>query len=128
MTNVVFSGSTPPTPISGVPNTSASAITSPPSSTEGINTHTDIYGTGADPNIITLGPKVGGHPGWEPYSNKTSMEFELDHGVPILAPIDMVLVGFDNRSAKYRIRSNGRKQTPYNDLELCFESARIGQV
>ena len=82
-----------------------------------------MYGTGADPNIITLGPKVGGRPGWEPYSNKTSMEFELNHGVPVLAPIDMVLVGFKNRSAKIRIRSDGSKKAPYNDLELAFESA-----
>ena len=81
-----------------------------------------MYGTGADPNIITLGPKVGGHPGWEPYSNKTSMEFELKHGVPILAPIDMVLVGFKNGSAEYRIRSDGQQQAPYNDLLLYFES------
>jgi hypothetical protein len=115
--------SSTPTPIPGIPNTSASAITSPPTSMEGINTHTEMYGTGADPTIITLGPKVGGQPGWEPYPNKTSMEFELDHGVPILAPIDMVLVGFGNRSAQYRIRSDGQKQAPYNDLELCFESA-----
>jgi len=50
------------------------------------------------------------------------MEFELNHGTPILAPIDMVLVGFSNRSANYRIQS-GQKQTPYNDLLLCFESA-----
>ena len=111
-----------PTPVQGVPLTSASAITSPPSSMEGINTHTEMYGTGADPNIITLGPKVGGHPGWEPYSNKTSMEFELKHGVPILAPIDMVLVGFKNGSAEYRIRSDGQQQAPYNDLLLYFES------
>jgi hypothetical protein len=89
---------------------------------EGINTHTEMYGTGADPNIITLGPKVGGHPGWEPYSNKTSMEFELKHGVPILAPIDMVLVGFNNGSAEYRIRSDGQQQAPYNGLLLYFES------
>ena len=112
-------GTTAPT--EGVPLTSASAITSPPSSMEGINTHTEMYGTGADPNIITLGPKVGGHPGWEPYSNKTSMEFELNHGVPVLAPIDMVLVGFQNRNAAYRIRS-GQKTSPYNDLHLYFES------
>ena len=111
-----------PTPILGVPDTSASAITSPPPSMEGINTHTQVYGTGADPNMITLGPKVGGHPGWEPYPDKTSMEFELNHGTPVLAPIDMVLVGFNNRNANYRIQS-GQKQTPYNDLELWFESA-----
>jgi hypothetical protein len=90
---------------------------------EGINTHTEMYGTGADPNIITLGPKDGGHPGWEPYSNKTSMEFELNHGVPVLAPIDMVLIGFQNRSAEYRIRADGQKEAPYNDLLLYFESA-----
>jgi len=89
---------------------------------EGINTHTQVYGTGADPNMITLGPKVGGHPGWEPYPDKTSMEFELNHGTPVLAPIDMVLVGFKNRNANYRIQE-GQKQTPYNDLELWFESA-----
>ena len=115
-----------PTPVQGVPLTSASAITSPPSSMEGINTHTEMYGTGADPNIITLGPKVGGHPGWEPYSNKTSMEFELNLGAPVLAPVDMVLVGFKNGSAEYRIRSDGQQQviriSPYNDVLLYFES------
>ena len=58
-----------------VPLTSASAITSPPPSMVGINTHTDMYGTGADPDIITLGPKFGGQPDWKPYANKTSMEF-----------------------------------------------------
>jgi hypothetical protein len=89
---------------------------------EGINTHTEMYGTGADPNVITLGPKVGGQPGWEPYTNKTSMEFELNHGVPVLAPADMMLVGFKNQSVKYRIRSDGERQAPYNDLELYFES------
>ena len=51
------------TPIRDVPDTSASAITSPPLSMDGINTHTQIYGTDADPNRITLGPKVGNHPG-----------------------------------------------------------------
>ena len=106
-----------------MPDTSASAITSPPINMEGINTHTEMYGTGADPNIITLGPKIGGHPDWEPYSNKTSMEFEIDHGVPVLAPIDMVLVGFKNGSAEYRVRLDGQKDTPYNDLLLYFESA-----
>ncbi len=107
-----------PTPVQ-----STSAITSPPPSMEGINTHTEMYGTGADSNIITLGPKVGGQPGWEPYPNKTSMDFELNHGKPVLAPIDMVVVGFDNRNAKYQTSSDEEQQTPFNDLELCFESA-----
>lgn len=112
-----------PIDVPGVPESSASAITSPPSSMEGINTHTHVFGTGADPKMITLGPKLGGHPRWEPYSNKTSMEFELDPETPVLAPIDMILVGFNNRNAEYRIRSDGSRQAPYNDLELCFESA-----
>jgi hypothetical protein len=109
-------------PESDVPDTSASAITSPPPSMEGINNHTQVFGTDADPNIITLGPKLDTNPDWPPYPNKISMEFEVDHGTPILAPVDMVLVGFSNRNASYRIQS-GQKQTPYNDLMLCFESA-----
>ncbi|MBT7914559.1 hypothetical protein HN588_11705 [Candidatus Bathyarchaeota archaeon] len=110
-------------PMSGVPVTSASAITSPPPSMEGINTHTELYGTGADPDIITLGPKTGGCTDCPPYPEKTSMEFELGHGVPVLAPIDMVLIGFSNRNAKYRTGLDGEVQSPYNDLELTFESA-----
>ena len=103
---------------------------------EGINIHTEMYGTGADPNIITLGPKVGGHPDSNPYSNKTSMEFELKHGVPVLAPIDMVFIGFKNSNAEYKIRlvdgssanqlPDGQNKiyiAPFNDLELCFESS-----
>ena len=112
---------TTPLPVRGVPVTSASAITSPPLSMDGINTHTQIYGTDADPNMITLGPKVGGHPGWPAYPTKISMEFELVHATPILAPLDMVFVGFSDTSADYRIQ-DGLKQSPYNDLKLCFES------
>ena len=88
----------------------------------GINTHTEVYGTGADPDMITLGPKLGSHPEWPAYAGKHGMEFELKHGTPILAPIDMVLVGFRDNSASYRIR-DGQKQTPYDDLGLYFESA-----
>ena len=104
---------------------------------EGINTHTEMYGTGADPNIITLGPKVGGHPNLTPYTYKTSLNFQqVKHGAPLLAPIDMVFIGFKNRNAKYRIKlidGNSANQlpdgqnkvyiTPFNDLELCFESS-----
>ena len=109
------------TPIRDVPDTSASAITSPPLSMDGINTHTQIYGTDADPNMITLGPKVGNHPGWPAYPTKMGMEFELGNATPILAPLDMVFVGFSDTSADYRIQ-DGVKQSPYNDLKLCFES------
>ena len=108
--------------IFGVPESSASAITSPPSSLDGINTHSYVFGTDADPDMITLGPKVGSHPEWPIYAGKTSMEFELENGEPVLAPIDMVLIGFDNRNAMYRIREDGERQEPFNDLELCFES------
>ncbi len=118
-----FTPTLPPPPAPGVPESSSSAITSPPTSNEGINSQTEFYGTNADPNIITLGPKIGGPQGGEPYPNKTSMEFELNHGTPVLAPIDMVLVGFDNRTADYRTNPEGERQSPFDDLELCFESA-----
>jgi len=110
------------TSVQGVPVTSASAITSPPPSMVGINTHTEVYGTDADPNIITLGPKLGSHPNYKTYPGKRGMEFELKHGTPLLAPIDMVLIGFSDASANYRIQE-GQKNTPYNDLMLWFESA-----
>lgn len=109
-------------PVYGVPETSASAITSPPSSMEGINTHTEYYGTGADPDMITLGPKTGGCEGCPPYEGKTSMEFEVPRGTPVLAPIDMVFIGYNNRNAEYRIRDDGEVQSPYDDLELSFRS------
>ncbi len=105
-----------------VPNTSACAITSPPLRMEGINTHPEVYGTGADPDIITLGPKLGAHPDWQPYTNKLGMEFELKPGTPVLAPIDMVLVGVNNKGAAYRI-VDGEKVSPFDDLTLYFESA-----
>ena len=110
-----------PTPVRGVPATSASAITSPPPSMVGINTHTEVYGTGGDPGMITLGPKVGGQPGVTPYSGKHSMAWELKiHGTPVLAPLDMILVGFQNDNF-YQIQ-NGQKILN-SGLSLFFESA-----
>ena len=88
----------------------------------GINTHTEVYGADADPNIITLGPKLGPNPDRTTYPGKRGMEFNLKHGTPVLAPIDMVLVGFRDGSANYRIQA-GQKKTPYDDLGLYFESA-----
>ena len=88
-----------PTPIYAVPAASACAITSPPASMAGINSHTEYDGTGADPNIITLGPKVGGRPGFPTYEHKPGMSFEAyNRGSPVLAPFDMVLVGFRDSS------------------------------
>src|SRR4030043_97697 len=119
-----ISAPTPTTiPIRGVPKTSASAITSPPPSMDGINTHTELYGTGADPDIITLGPKVGGHPGWEPYKHKCGMSFEAyNRGSPVLAPFDMVLVGFRDTSNSYQIVPGGTFAHA-DDVKLFFESA-----
>jgi len=110
-------------PVRGVPGSSASAITSPPPSMEGINSHPEVIGTGADPSIVTLGPEEGGCQGCPPYPDKSSLDFELERGTPVLAPVDMVLVGFDNRNAVRRVRSDGEVQSPYDDLELVFESA-----
>ena len=110
-------------PVLGVPEKSASAVTSPPPTMEGINIHPEVIGTGADPDIVTLGPEEGGCPGCPPYPDKTSLDFEVPHGTPVLAPVDMVLVGFDNRNAVRRVRSDGEVQSPYDDLELVFESA-----
>jgi hypothetical protein len=112
-----------PTPIYAVPATSASAVTSPPTSMAGINTHTELYSTGPDPDMITLGPKITIPPPEKPaYATHHGMVFELRRGAPLLAPIDMVLVGFSDTTAEYRIQE-GQKQTPYYDLSLFFESA-----
>lgn len=108
-------------PVEAVPETSACAITQPPPDMEGIDTHTDVFGTPADPDMISLGPKTGLRP-WPPYQGKTSVEFELEHGKPVLAPIDMVFVGFKNRNAERRTLASGEVQSPYDDLMLCFES------
>jgi len=71
--------------------------------------------------MITLGPKVGGQPGVTPYAGKHSMSFEVyRHGTPVLAPIDMVLVGFQNDNT-YQIQ-NGQKVLN-SGLQLFFESA-----
>ena len=108
--------------IPGVPKTSASAITSPPSSMEGINTHTEVYGQDADPNMITLGPKLGIPPEKTGYATHFGTVFELKiHGTPVIAPIDMVLVGFQNNSS-YRI-TDGQNIVRTDDLVLFFESA-----
>ncbi len=114
---------TTPTPIHGIPTTSACAVTAPPASMVGINTYLGTYTSGqADPNLITLGPKFGYFPNAPYYTSKKGTEFELAHGTPVLAPIDMEFIGFSDSSADYRIQ-NGVTQTPYDDLLLCFESA-----
>lgn len=109
--------------IRGIPDTSASAITSAPPSMEGINTHTELYGTGADPTIITLGPKVGGQPGWDPYQHKPGMSFEAySRSSPVLAPFDMILVGFRDTSTSSQIGPGGTSAHS-DDVKLFFKSA-----
>jgi hypothetical protein len=108
-----------PTPIRDVPKTSASAITSPPLSMEGINTHSEYDGTGADPNIITLGPKLASKP-WTAYEHKPGMSFEAyKRGSPVLAPFDMVLVGFRDTSTQI---VSGETSAHSDDVKLFFES------
>lgn len=86
---------------------------------DGINSQTQFYGSGADPEIITLGPKDAGPQVSKPYLGQLSLVFEVHDKTPILAPLDIELIGFKNRNAKLR---NGQPYTPYNDLELCFKS------
>jgi hypothetical protein len=79
------------------------------------------FGTHADPAMITLGPKSGGLPGYDPYPGKTSMNIKMPDETPVLAPTDMTLIGFTNRNAQYR-DDGGQLLTPFDDLELCFQS------
>ena len=117
--------------LNSVPSSSASAITTPPTDSEGINSlHATLrqeegqirFGTHADPNVVTLGPVSGGSPSYPPYSGKNSMNIKMPERTPVLAPTDMTMVGYTNRSAEYR-DDTGDHQSPFDDLELCFESA-----
>lgn len=113
-----------PESIPTIPATSASAITSPPSSMEGINNHTELYSsTGADQNLITLGPKVDSYSKKTPYLGKRGFEFELESKAPLLAPLDMTLIGFQNNSVKEGTGADGKTYSPFNDVALYFESA-----
>ncbi|MHC1771311.1 MAG: formylglycine-generating enzyme family protein [Flexilinea sp.] len=101
------------------PKTNASAITSPPSNMDGINDQIALYGTGADPNTITLVPTNGGRPGWQPYAGKNSMEFEVPYQTPILAPMDIEFIGYKNENFE---QIPGKSGPGIDDLDLCFKS------
>lgn len=114
---------------------SASAITHPPESMDGINgLHENLrdegseirFGTHADPKVITLGPTSGGTEGGSAYEGKLSMNLQMPLLTPVLAPLDLKFVGFYNRSARYRAdaqsSSGSQRIEPFDDLELCFES------
>jgi hypothetical protein len=112
----------------------ASALDGPPASMDGINSEharwedglapsAIRFGTHADPAMITLGPTDGGLPGYPAYDGKLSMNIKMPHGTPVLAPFDVRLIGFNNRSALVRGSSaDGSEQAPFDDVELCFES------
>ena len=72
--------------------------------------------------MITLGPETGGPPGYDPYPGKTSMNLKMPEKTPVLAPLDVTLIGYTNRNAEYRDQGADR-MSPFDDLELCFQSA-----
>ena len=104
----------------------SSALTEPPADMSGINEMHKVllkidskirFGTHADPNFITLGPKEGGEPGFPPYEGKNSLDIDMPLDTPILAPIDMTFIGFKVSSAEQK-----EEYKPYDGLEMCFES------
>ena len=111
----------------------ASAITRPPAEMASINalhealraeTSRIRFGTQADPATVTLGPTDGGLPGYPPYDGKNSLNFKMPLGTAVLAPLDVQFVGFKNQSARYRQdTADSPRIEPFDDLELCFESA-----
>ena len=120
----------PATTVPVSPVDTASGVTGPPADMTGINrmhgllraTDSSIqFGTQADPDTVTLGPTDGGVPTYPPYEGKNSLNFKMPKMTPVLAPLDVRFVGFINRSANYRQRP-GFRVSPYDDLELCFES------
>ena len=107
-------------------HSASSALTEPPADMSGINEMHKVllkknskirFGTHADPKVITLGPKKGGKPGFKPYKGKHSLDIDMPLDTPILAPIDMTFIGFKNNSAE-----KNKKDKPFDDLEMCFES------
>jgi len=108
----------------------ASGITGTPADMTGINSMHGLlraedssirFGTQADRATVTLGPTDGGVPEYPPYDGKNSLNFKMPKMTPVLAPLDVRFVGFKNRSANYRQRP-GFRVSPFDDLELCFES------
>lgn len=108
----------------------ASVLTFPPRDMAGINDHNNVFFGGMDPAYVTLGPKVGLTPEIPVYSGKLGVNIEIPDRAPLLAPINMKLIGFENQSADTKIvpgpdPKTGEvnvKYTPFDDLRLCFES------
>eukprot|EP00614_Pseudopedinella_elastica_P007762 CAMPEP_0172598354 /NCGR_PEP_ID=MMETSP1068-20121228/18393_1 /TAXON_ID=35684 /ORGANISM="Pseudopedinella elastica, Strain CCMP716" /LENGTH=322 /DNA_ID=CAMNT_0013398197 /DNA_START=274 /DNA_END=1242 /DNA_ORIENTATION=- len=79
-------------------------------------------GTDADSAMITYGPTEAFNPSSPTYPGSTSVTFEGVLHEPVLAPIRAKFIGWMNRNVLQRSRDDGIVQSPYNDLELCFES------
>jgi hypothetical protein len=102
---------------------SASILTKPPADMTGINDQAGVFSTGLDPAFVTLGPKLGNRPELPAYAGQTGLVAEVADGSPVLAPMNMRMIGFNSRSSDYRIATNGVRQEPFDDLEICFESS-----
>ncbi len=102
--------------------TPASAITHPPTDMVGINDNHQFFSGGLDPDVVTLGPKLGTHPELGSYAGKNGDNYEVPSGAPILAPLDAKFVGFNNRNSDFRNGMDGTLQVPFDDLQLCFQS------
>ena len=79
------------------------------------------FGTPADPNMVTLGPKYDAKLTLPPYKGKTSLNIKMPLSTAVLAPLDLEFVGYKNRHAEMRATPMGVYQ-PFDDLELCFKS------
>ncbi len=99
-----------------------SEVTSAPSTSSDYNTDHATWGNEADPAMITLGNPAGYFGNDPGYETKTGTEAEVAIETPILAPLAMKLIGFTNRSAQTRQYGDGSSSSPFDDLELCFES------
>ena len=103
-------------------NSPASILSHPPKSMAGINNHQDQFSGGLDPKIVTLGPTTGLHPELGSYDGKVGMNYEIPIDTPILAPLDSVFLGFNNRNSNFRNGMDGTLQSPFDDLQICFQS------
>ena len=75
------------------------------------------FGTQANINMVTLGPKDGGYPKYPPYDGKNSLNIQMPLMTSVLAPLDLEFIGYKNRNAVMR-----DQMRPFDDLELCFKS------
>ena len=100
----------------------ASVVTSPPADTVGVDTSNiqNAWGEPLDSAMVTYGPTTGINQDEGPYATKTGTDVVFaNRKDPVVAPLDMKFIGFSNRSALTR---SDEGKSPYDDLEVCFES------